>query len=325
MAPTQPVQGVMPAAPAIPVAAAIPGGGAYAALFSQQMAAMSALMQQQLAILSSGALPQAVPTVHALLTQAPAVEPSTAKTAHLPSPVASAQPEKEFGTLVALRPPDLRAAEALTPKQEIYIRSLIERYNRKTARSKASAQKYRGVLADPRVASGFNPQFKEVVYPIAVERSKGAYLWDVDGNKYIDILNGYGSIFFGHSPDFVTDAVRHQLELGFPIGPQTELAGECAELMTTLVGMERATFCNTGSEAVMAAMRLARTVTGRSLIVLFAGAYHGQIDEVLVKSNRSEKSIPTAPGIPTESVTNMLVLEYGSPHALEVCDPEAGG
>ena len=217
-----------------------------------------------------------------------------------------------------LRPLDLRAGDTLTPKQQLYMTSLIERYNKKTAKSKASAQHYRDVLADPRVASGFNPQFKEVVYPLAVERSAGAYLWDLDGNKYIDILNGYGSIFFGHSPHFVTDAVRHQLDLGFPIGPQTELAGECAELITKLVGMERATFCNTGSEAVMAAMRLARTVTGRQLIVLFAGAYHGQIDEVLVKSNRSEKSIPTAPGIPGESVANMLVLEYGSPHALEV-------
>jgi amino acid adenylation domain-containing protein len=291
---------------------------AYAALFAQQMAAMSALMQRQLEILSGApgaATPQNASPVSAAATSGTKSAASPSAAVSTPAP---ALPEKEFGTLVALKPPDLRAADALTPKQEKYITSLIDRYSRRTAKSKASAQRFRGVLADPRVASGFNPQFKEVVYPIAVERSKGAYLWDVDGNKYIDILNGFGSIFFGHSPDFVTEAVRKQLEMGFPIGPQTELAGECAELMTSLVGMERATFCNTGSEAVMAAMRLARTVTGKSLIVLFAGAYHGQIDEVLVKSNRSEKSIPTAPGIPNQSVSNMLVLEYGSPHSLEV-------
>lgn len=303
------------AVPAIQLPAIAPVNGDYAALFSQQMIAMSALMQRQLEILSGTGSTPAQPAFNAA-SVASAVPPPSPIAPPVATPATSA--EKEFGTLVALRPPDLRAADALTPKQEKYITSLIENYCRKTAGSKASAQKYRGVLADPRVASGFNPQFKEVVYPIAVERSKGAYLWDVDGNRYIDILNGYGSIFFGHSPDFVTEAVRQQLDLGFPIGPQTELAGECAELMTSLVGMERATFCNTGSEAVMAAMRLARTVTGRSLIVLFAGAYHGQIDEVLVKSNRSEKSIPTAPGIPNQSVSNMLVLEYGSPHSLEV-------
>jgi amino acid adenylation domain-containing protein len=307
---------------------AVPQPGAadsYAALFAQQMAAMGALMQRQLEILSGAASAAPIPSVSQAVSQAPVPVPAPLATPEATAPPAKSKaeaapptPEKEFGTLVPLRPLDLRAADVLTPKQEQYIESLIRRYNQRTAKSKASAQRFRSVLADPRVASGFNPQFKEVVYPIAVERSKGAYLWDVDGNKYIDILNGYGSIFFGHSPDFVTAAVREQLELGFPIGPQTELAGECAELMTGLVGMDRATFCNTGSEAVMAALRLARTVTGRSLIVLFAGAYHGQIDEVLVKSNRSEKSIPTAPGIPNQSVANMLVLEYGSAHALEV-------
>ena len=274
--------------------------GDYTALFAQQMAVMSALMQQQLAVFQgSGPLAAAAPP-----PSRPADPVIQTKKEPAPAPIA----EKELGTLMPLRPLDLHSGENLTDKQQQYIHSLIERYGRKTAGSKASAQKYRSVLADPRVASGFNQQFKEVVYPLAVSRASGAYLWDVDGNKYIDILNGYGSILFGHSPNFVTAAVRNQLELGFPIGPQTELAGECAELLTALVGMERATFCNTGSEAVMAAMRLARTVTGRSLIVLFAGSYHGQIDEVLVKSNRSERSIPTAPGIPGESVTNMLVL-----------------
>ncbi len=298
----------------LPVPAALNGTDAYTALFAQQMAAMSALMQQQLAVLQgSSAIAASLPTV---LPQPPlpaAISPAVQK------PVASMPAnDKELGTLMPLRPLDLHTGEKLTADQQQYMDSLFTRYSRRTAGSKASAQKFRKVLADPRVASGFNPLFKEVVYPLAVERSSGAYLWDVDGNRYIDILNGYGSILFGHSPSFVTTAVRQQLDLGFPIGPQTELAGECAELLTSLVGMERATFCNTGSEAVMAAMRLARTVTGRSLIVLFAGSYHGQIDEVLVKSNRSEKSIPTAPGIPDESVRNMLVLEYGSQHALDV-------
>ncbi len=116
--------------------------------------------------------------------------------------------------------------------------------------------------------------------------ASGAYLWDKDGNRYIDILNGYGAILYGHSPDFVVEAVRKQLDLGFAIGPQTELSGVCAELISELTGMQRVTFCNTGSEAVMGAMRLARTVTGRNLVVLFTGDYHGSFDEVLVEVGR---------------------------------------
>jgi glutamate-1-semialdehyde aminotransferase len=223
-----------------------------------------------------------------------------------------------LGTMVPLKPLELHHEVPLNSIQKDHLAALISRSNTRTAGSKQHVARYRDVLADPRVASGFHPEWKELVYPLVVERAQGAYLWDKDGNRYIDMLNGYGSILFGHSPQFVTDAVRAQLERGFPIGPQTELAGECATLISGMTGMERVSFCNTGSEAVMAAMRLARTATGRDLIVLFSGAYHGMIDEVLVKSTRSERSIPAAPGIPRESVHNMLVLEYGSPAALEV-------
>jgi amino acid adenylation domain-containing protein len=300
-----------------PAAAAVPTDG-YAALFAQQMQAMSDLMQQQLAVLAANGI--APPTSSA--APVPAPSPS-AGTVNLAKPLPSvaphaAAPEATLGTMVPLKPLELHQEAPLSPIQKDHLAGLISRYNARTAGSKQHVEQYRDVLADPRVASGFHPEWKELVYPLVVERADGPYLWDKDGNRYIDMLNGYGSILFGHSPQFVTDAVRAQLELGFPIGPQTELAGECAALVAGMTGMERVSFCNTGSEAVMAAMRLARTVTGRDLIVLFSGAYHGMIDEVLVKSTRSERSIPAAPGIPRESVHNMLVLEYGSPAALEV-------
>ena len=166
--------------------------------------------------------------------------------------------------------------------------------------------------------SGFNAQWKELIYPLVVDRAAGAYLWDKDGNRYVDILNGFGAILYGHSPEFIVEAVREQLDLGFPIGPQTELVGDCSELIRELTGVERVTFCNTGSEAVMGAMRIARTVTGRNLVVLFAGDYHGSFDEVLVKAVGDHRSMPVAPGIPRESVANVLVLEYGSPASLEI-------
>ena len=171
------------------------------------------------------------------------------------------------------------------------------------------------MLADPRAAAGFRPEWKELVYPLICDRSSGSRIWDIDGNEYIDLVNGYGPTAFGHSPDFVVEAIKEQLEKGFATGPQAELAGEVAALFTEMTGNERMTFCNTGSEAVMAALRVARAVTGRDKVVMFNGAYHGQFDEVLVRSARRPggppRSAPIAAGILQSAVENMVVLDYG--------------
>ena len=152
-------------------------------------------------------------------------------------------------------------------------------------------------MADPRVVNGFRPLTKELIYQIVIERSHGCRLWDIDGNEYVDVLNGFGMNLFGWQPDFVRNAIHEQLERGYEIGPQHPLAGEVAELICEVTGFDRAAFCNTGSEAVMGAMRIARTVTGRSTIAIFTGAYHGIFDEVIVRGTRKLKRIPAAPGI----------------------------
>uniref|UniRef100_E6VPA4 Amino acid adenylation domain protein n=1 Tax=Rhodopseudomonas palustris (strain DX-1) TaxID=652103 RepID=E6VPA4_RHOPX len=209
----------------------------------------------------------------------------------------------------------------LAPEQRAYIANLVRRYNDRTPGSKSRAQASRRVLADPRTASGFNAQWKEMVYPIVCKRSKGASIWDVDGNEYIDLVNGYGQTMFGHVPPFVVAALQAQLEDGFAIGPQTELAGEVAARISAMTGNERVAFCNTGSEAVMAAIRIARAVTGRQKVVVFSGAYHGQFDEVLIKSCRAGSvpgALPIASGIPVENVGQMIVLPYGHPASLEI-------
>jgi glutamate-1-semialdehyde aminotransferase len=103
------------------------------------------------------------------------------------------------------------------------------------------------------------------------------------------------------------------------LGPQTPLAGEVAQLFCEMTGNERMTFCNTGSEAVMAAMRIARTVTGRNRIVYFTGDYHGQFDEVLARGAVRDgvtRVFPIAPGIPAESIANITILEYGTADSL---------
>ncbi|MFD2570937.1 amino acid adenylation domain-containing protein [Spirosoma soli] len=222
--------------------------------------------------------------------------------------------KKPFGATARIE----RQASELSNKQQDFLKQLTQRYNLKTSRSKAYAQEHRSHMADPRVVSGFRPLTKEIVYPLVVNQSKGSRLWDIDGNEYIDALNGFGSNMFGYQPNLVKQALHDQIEKGYEVGPQHELAGEVSQLICELTGADRAALCNTGSEAVLGTMRIARTVTGRSLIVAFSGSYHGIVDEVLVRGTKKLKSFPASPGIMPESVQNMLILDYGTDESLRI-------
>ena len=114
----------------------------------------------------------------------------------------------------------------------------------------------------------------------------------------------------------MTDAVREQLDKGIEIGPQSVLTGEVAQLFCKLTGNARVAFANTGSEAVMAAIRIARTVTGRDKVVMFEGAYHGVNDEVIARAGPNGRGLPGAPGIPRSHVAEAVVLPYGEESSL---------
>jgi amino acid adenylation domain-containing protein len=209
----------------------------------------------------------------------------------------------------------------LAPEQERYIDELIARTTLRTPKAKAETQASRAVLADPRTVQGFRSRWKEMVYPVLSDRAKGSRIWDIDGNEYIDLVSGYGVTFLGHQPDFVVDAIRSQLDKTLAIGPQTVLAAEVAQLVSEMTGMERVAFCNTGSEAVLAAVRIARTVTGKSKIAKFDGHYHGIFDEMQVRGSGTGSrmtTFPSAPGIPSEAVQNTLILKYGDHDAFNV-------
>lgn len=215
----------------------------------------------------------------------------------------------------------------LTRDQQRHVDALLDRVMRRTSTSKALTQHHRPHLSDPRTVQGFRKQVKEIVYPLISDRAEGSRIWDVDGNEYIDLVNGYGVTFFGHSPKFVTDAIAAQLGKTVAIGPQTPLAGEVAKLVCELTGHERAAFCNTGSEAVLAAIRMARTVTGKSKIGTFAGHYHGIFDEVLGKAvgvGAERRAVPQAPGIPSHALSEVVVFEYDNPASLDAIRKHAG-
>jgi amino acid adenylation domain-containing protein len=286
-------------------ALAEPDAGTLEGVVRAQIAAMQNLMREQIDALSKLARNGSVP--------APSPAPLT---------VAPAQPSAV--RLDSFGPGSVAINAEITPAQAAHIAALVAETTARTPRSKASTQNSRAILADPRVAAGFRSEWKEMVYPIVSDRAKGSRIWDIDGNEYIDLLNGFGQTAFGHSPDFVVEAVSEQLAKGFAIGPQTALAGEASALFCELTGNERVTFCNTGSEAVMAALRVARTVTGRDRFVTFSGDYHGQFDEVLVKGTSSGRALPVAAGIPAQSVSNAIVLQYGADSSLEWIREHAG-
>ena len=222
--------------------------------------------------------------------------------------------KKPFGATAKIE----RLATELSPKQKAFVENLSKRYIAKTKASKDYTQEHRAYTADPRVVSGFRPATKELVYSIVVNKSKGCHIWDLDGNEYVDALNGFGSNFFGYQPDFIVNAIKAQMDKGYEIGPQHELAGPVSKLICEFTGFDRVGLCNTGSEAVLGAMRIARTVTGRSIIVAFSGSYHGIVDEVIVRGTKKLKSFPAAPGIMPEAVQNMLILDYGTEESLRI-------
>lgn len=224
--------------------------------------------------------------------------------------------KKPFGAIARI---DKKAA-TLTASQQEYLAEITQRYNQKTKASKAYTQEHRAYMADPRVVSGFKPATKELAYPVVIKKSKGARLWDIDGNEYIDALNGFGSSMLGYQPDFLKKALIDQVENGYEIGPQHELAGEVCKLLCEFTNFDRSALCNTGSEAVLGAMRIARTVTGRSLIVAFTNSYHGIMDEVIARSSKQLKTYPAAPGIMPEAVQNMLFLDYGTEESLRIIE-----
>ena len=190
---------------------------------------------------------------------------------------------------VPYRPVQPGAVGGLSERQRQHLSELNELFTRRTAASKQAAQQYRSVLADSRAVVGFRLSIKEMLYPIIGAGADGARLRDIDGNEYVDITMGFGVHLLGHRPPFVAEAIEEQLRRGIEMGPRPALVGEVASLVCELTGMERATFCNSGTEAVMTALRLARARTGRTKIAIFAGSYHGHSDGTLARAREVER------------------------------------
>ena len=151
--------------------------------------------------------------------------------------------------------------------------------------------------------------------PVFFERAEGAYLWDVDGNRYIDYVGSWGPAILGHAPAAVVEAVQQTAARGLSFGAPTELETRMARSISTLMpALEKVRMVSSGTEATMSAIRLARGVTGRERIVKFEGCYHGSSDALLVKAGSSALTlgVPSSPGVPRALAGLTLTLEYNN-------------
>lgn len=149
--------------------------------------------------------------------------------------------------------------------------------------------------------------------PIFFEKAQGAYLYDADGNKYIDYIGSWGPMIMGHSHPEIVNAIKNQAELGTSYGAPTSLESNVAELIIKNVpSIEKIRMVNSGTEATMSSIRLARGFTNRDKIIKFDGCYHGHVDSLLIKAGSGVLTfgLPDSPGIPEDLAKHTITCPY---------------
>lgn len=190
--------------------------------------------------------------------------------------------------------------------------------SQKNSLTKKHTQNHRKHFALNRSVAGFNLQKKELMYTLVSHKSDGAFIWDIDKNRYIDLTMGFGSIIFGHNYEPIRKEIKNQLNKNWSVGPISPLAGELAEKITNVTDNERVAFFNSGTEAIMVALRIAKAVTKKKYIVFFKGAYHGTFDALLTLRKNQETNIAkeSIPGITQSILNESYLFDYGSEESL---------
>jgi glutamate-1-semialdehyde 2,1-aminomutase len=158
--------------------------------------------------------------------------------------------------------------------------------------------------------------FKSVkLNPVFIAKGKGAYITDIDGNQYIDFVSSWGPLIFGHAHDNILNAINEAAQRGTSYGAPTELETEMAQLIVDMVpSVEKVRMVNSGTEATMSAIRLARGYTKRDCIVKFAGNFHGHGDSFLIKagSGAITLGLPDSPGVTASNAKDTLIADYNN-------------
>ncbi|MFN2362981.1 MAG: glutamate-1-semialdehyde 2,1-aminomutase [Halarsenatibacteraceae bacterium] len=163
--------------------------------------------------------------------------------------------------------------------------------------------------------------------PVFIEKAKGSKIYDIDGNEYIDFIGSWGPMLFGHNREEIVEAIKSQLEKGTSYGAPTVVETEMAEEIVKLIpSIDRVRMVNSGTEATMSAIRLARGYTGRDKIIKFNGCYHGHGDSFLIKagSGQATLGLPDSPGVPADLARLTISLPYNDKDAVEEVFVEEG-
>lgn len=151
--------------------------------------------------------------------------------------------------------------------------------------------------------------------PLFIKKGKGSRIWDIDGNEFIDYVASWGPLILGHAREEIVESIKKAAENGTSFGAPTLLENEMAELIISMVpSVEKVRMVNSGTEATMSALRLARGYTGKDLVIKFSGCYHGHSDSFLIKAGSGAMTfgVPNSPGIPKSSAQNTLLAEYNN-------------
>ncbi|MBQ9800299.1 MAG: glutamate-1-semialdehyde 2,1-aminomutase [Thermoguttaceae bacterium] len=163
--------------------------------------------------------------------------------------------------------------------------------------------------------------------PVVIDRAEGPFLFDVDGNRYIDYVLSWGPMILGHADPRVVEALKLSVDKGTSFGAPTQAENDLAELVVKLVpSMEKVRLVNSGTEATMSAIRLARGYTGRDKIVKFIGCYHGHVDSLLVAAGSAAAtlSVPNSPGVTSGTAADTILLQYNDVDAVRQTFAERG-
>ena len=170
--------------------------------------------------------------------------------------------------------------------------------------------------------------FKSVgLPPVVIDHAKGSRIWDIDGNEYIDFVSSWGPLILGHAREEIVEAIKKTAEKGTSFGAPTRIETEMAERMVAMVpSVESVRMVNSGTEATMSALRLARAYTRRDLVLKFEGNYHGHADSFLINAGSGAMTfgVPNSPGVTAATAKDTLVAPYNDLQAVEALFKKSG-
>lgn len=203
----------------------------------------------------------------------------------------------------------------MTEAQMRLLEKMVKEAGVKFRKAKECMQQKRKDWSNGRFVKGFVREWKDLQIPVMAKKAQGAYIWDIDENKYLDFSMGFGVQLFGYNKPELAEVLSDAVKESMILGPVTDDAFDVARLIKQATGVERVAFSNSGTEAIMNLVRIARAATGKDQIAAFQGSFHGTFDGVYALS-QGNKTYPLSLGTPDNMVKDLTLLPYGEEESI---------